>query len=179
MPGPMRSGPASDLPTEEEWQLAAQGADGRNWPWGRDYDPARCNTTGRAAAAKSYAAGKSPYGCYQMTGNVWELTESERTDGHSRFLILRGGCFLNVTGSPWYMTGGPRPLDYHAKFLQMWPGLDRAPPLDSGAWPTQSDEAHWFIGRRCEPAVERFAKSEEANGHLEREYRKDYELPDG
>jgi hypothetical protein len=37
----------------------------------------------------------------------------------------------------------------------------------------------WFIGRRCEPAVERFAKSEKANKDLDGERRKDYELPDG
>jgi formylglycine-generating enzyme required for sulfatase activity len=113
------------LPKEEEWQLAAQGRDGRKWPWGHDYDATRCNTRAEIARAKSYPEGKSPYGCYQMTGNVWELTESERTDGHTRFLILRGGSFMDITGSVWYMIGGPRPLDYHAKMIQMWPGLDR------------------------------------------------------
>lgn len=114
------------LPTEPEWHLAAQGTDGRKWPWGNAFDAARCNTTGdRTLPVRSLAAGRSPCGCYHMAGNVWEWTESVRDDGHTRFAIIRGGSYFEAKGSVWYVRGGPRPCDHHAKFLLMWPGLDR------------------------------------------------------
>ena len=118
------------LPTEAEWQLAAQGTDGRQWPWGEAMDmnqpdPQRVNTTGDTIAAKSLPLGRSPYGCYQMSGNVYEWTESFRDDGHTQFTIIRGGSFFQAKGSVWYMDGGPRPNNHHAKFILMWPGLDR------------------------------------------------------
>jgi formylglycine-generating enzyme required for sulfatase activity len=118
------------LPTEYEWQLAAQGTDGRRWPFGKDLDaqhpdPRLVNTTGTTLAVSALPDGRSPYGCYQMAGNVYEWTESERDDGHTRFCIIRGGSFFQANGSVWYMDGGPRPCTHHAKFILMWPGLDR------------------------------------------------------
>jgi hypothetical protein len=56
---------------------------------------------------------------------VWEWTESERSDGRTRFCILRGGSFYKAEGSHWYADGGPQDCDFAAKFLLMWPGLDR------------------------------------------------------
>jgi hypothetical protein len=56
---------------------------------------------------------------------VWEWTESERSDGRTRFCLLKGGSFYTARGSGWYFDGGPRPNAYSAKFLLMWPGLDR------------------------------------------------------
>jgi formylglycine-generating enzyme required for sulfatase activity len=58
-------------------------------------------------------------------GQVWEWTESERDDGHTRFAMLRGGSAYQARGSVWYFPGGPQPIETHAKFLLMWPGLDR------------------------------------------------------
>ena len=118
------------LPTEAEWQLAAQGTDGRLWPWGGEMDfnhpdPNRVNTTGKTMPVKSLPEGRSPFGCYHMSGNVYEWTESRRDDGHTRFAIIRGGSFFQAMGSGWYVDGGPRPCNHHAKFLLMWPGLDR------------------------------------------------------
>jgi formylglycine-generating enzyme required for sulfatase activity len=65
-----------------------------------------------------------------MAGNVYEWTESCRDDGHTRWCIIRGGSFYNANsdpakGSVWYFDGGPRPCTHHAKFIRMWPGLDR------------------------------------------------------
>ena len=57
--------------------------------------------------------------------NVWEWTESERSDGHTGFCMVRGGSFYQARGSVWYADGGPRPCGFAAKFLLMWPGLDR------------------------------------------------------
>ena len=114
------------LPTEPEWHLAAQGSDGRTWPWGNEFEPEKCNTTGdRTIPVRSCAAGRSPYGCYHMAGNVWEWTESCRDDGHTRFVMIRGGSYYNAKGSKWYIEGGPKPCNHHAKFMRMWPGLDR------------------------------------------------------
>ncbi len=96
------------LPSEPEWQLAAQGTDGRLWP-------------GDAANP----LGASPSGCLDMCGAVWQWTESLYDDGHTRFCIVRGGSAFDAKGSVWYVAGGPQPLDRHTKFILMSPGLDR------------------------------------------------------
>ncbi|HWD40163.1 MAG TPA: SUMF1/EgtB/PvdO family nonheme iron enzyme, partial [Fimbriimonas sp.] len=114
------------LPTEEEWQLAGQGTDFRKWPWGKTFDALKCGAAGSGThAVTAFPEGRSPYGCYDMAGNVWQWTESERDDGHTRFAIVRGGSYFDATGSVWYISGGPKPLDYHAKVLLMSPSLDR------------------------------------------------------
>jgi len=74
---------------------------------------------------KAFPDGRSPSGVYDLCGNVWQWTESERTDGRTRFCIIRGGSYFTARGSNWYVDGGPRPASYATKFLLMWPGLDR------------------------------------------------------
>jgi formylglycine-generating enzyme required for sulfatase activity len=115
------------LPAEEEWQYAAQGPDGRRYPWGNEFKPGLCNAgqTGATTSVTAFPEGRSPFGCYDLCGNTWEWTESERSDGRTRFCIIRGGAFYHAKGSVWYMDGGPQPCDLAAKFLLMWPGLDR------------------------------------------------------
>ena len=61
-----------------------------------------------------------------MSGNAWELTESERSDGHTRFVMLRGGVFLPPSPSEWVVPRGPRPNDFHAKYILLADGLDRS-----------------------------------------------------
>jgi formylglycine-generating enzyme required for sulfatase activity len=115
------------LPTEEEWQYASQGSDGRTYPWGDEWKEGLCNDgkTGGTTRVTAFPDGRSPFGCYDMCGNVWEWTESQRSDGRTRFCIIRGGSFYKAEGSHWYADGGPQPCNFAAKFILMWPGLDR------------------------------------------------------
>ena len=56
---------------------------------------------------------------------VWNWTQNLYDDGHTRFCILKGGSWYQAKGSEWYADGGLQPCDFSAKFLLMWPGLDR------------------------------------------------------
>lgn len=56
---------------------------------------------------------------------VWNLTESVHSEGMNEFLFLKGGCETKVVGSDWYADGGPQAPEFSAKFLRIWPALDR------------------------------------------------------
>jgi hypothetical protein len=79
------------LPTEDEWQLAAE--------------------AGLLERAKPLA---------------WNWTESEHTDGRTRFAILKGGSAWRAEGSDWYVDGGPQEPSYSLKLLLLGGGLGRS-----------------------------------------------------
>ncbi|MCX7847880.1 MAG: formylglycine-generating enzyme family protein [bacterium] len=114
------------LPREEEWQRAAQDVAMNEWPWGGPFDPAKCNgASSGTTPVDAYPAGRTPSGVWDLAGNVWEMTESERTDGHTRYFILKGGSWYQAQGSHWFFDGGARPGDWGAKHILLCDAWDR------------------------------------------------------
>lgn len=115
------------LPTEAEWQLAAQGTDGRLWPWGNEFHATKCNNGfGRATPVDAFPKGESPYGVADLVGNVWQMTADIYCNGAYYFNIIRGGSWFRPESSWWYIQGGPQPLNKTQMQLLVSPGYDRS-----------------------------------------------------
>jgi gamma-glutamyl hercynylcysteine S-oxide synthase len=118
------------LPHEWEWQYAAQGLDGRVYPWGTTWSPdcAPPQEHGHdlrgPTPVDAFPSGASPFGVMDMTGNVWQWTD-EFQDEHTRAAILRGGGYYRPDGSAWYFPSAYK-LTEHGKYLLIGPSKDRA-----------------------------------------------------
>jgi formylglycine-generating enzyme required for sulfatase activity len=135
------------LPTELEWQYAAQTPDLRAWPWGSDkglikekewvtntltverikgVDSTYCNPgNGKLEEVGKHPKGANPFGLEDLVGSVWQMTHDEYDNGSNYYVIMKGGSYFNPGSSWWYVQGGPRELTYRQMLLRVSRGFER------------------------------------------------------
>lgn len=86
------------LPRVEEWERAARGVEGQMFPWGQQMDLSRCNLresgSNTTTQVNTYPTGATPEGVWDMIGNAWEWTFSQRNS----FFLLKGGACNTPSG---------------------------------------------------------------------------------
>ncbi len=135
------------LPTEREWQYAAQTKELNEWPWKQTkpvtrkeqfvtetltvkaiegISPKNCNLgDGKSYAVGKYPAGVNPNGLHDLVGCIWQLTQDAYESGSYRYIIMKGGSYFKPSSSWWYVQGGPRELHYRQYLLRVSQGFER------------------------------------------------------
>jgi formylglycine-generating enzyme required for sulfatase activity len=128
------------LPSAREWEKAARGPDGLDFPWGNQADPSRANLQSSSLRpVDDFAQFASPYKTLQMIGNVWELVDDLATPSDRAIADFASKLTPAPTLSDaWHQARG---------------GSYRQPPLNPGlVWDETPIPEHWKaadIGFRC------------------------------
>ncbi len=87
------------LPSSTQWEKAARGTKGNIYPWGNNPTAAKCNVSdsgiGQTTPVSRYQSGASPFGAYDLCGNVWEWCATESSQGRRE---LKGSAFTSPFG---------------------------------------------------------------------------------
>lgn len=135
------------IPTEMEWQYAAQTDKQNEWPWVqktpvkreeefitntlsvwklKGIDKNRCNLgDGLLYPVGKYPEGKNYYGLFDLVGSVWQLTNDVYDNTSYRYIMVKGGSYFLPTSSFWYVQGGPRELNFRQYLLRVSPSFER------------------------------------------------------
>ena len=135
------------LPTEMEWQYAAQTSKLNEWPWGykakitaekeeitgtltveklKGIDSTLCNSgNGSLDTVGSYPKGENPFGLQDLVGSVWQITNDIYDDCTYSFVMLKGGSYFKPEDSWWYVQGGPKNLRWRQMLLRVSQGFER------------------------------------------------------